>query len=98
MIYGYQSNLYQTIITFNAINELLAALAIFYIKRHLMKVIEAVHDYINGTDFDALVNKRVKKKLSPLERHMKKIRRDDSFLPKGEFKMTATASVKSTLQ
>ncbi|WP_265435550.1 hypothetical protein [Aeromonas media] len=67
-IWSYQSNLYQTIITFLiAINGLLAALAIFYIKTSSNeKAIEAVHDYINGTDFDALVNKRVKKKLSPI--------------------------------
>ncbi|MFQ1654457.1 MULTISPECIES: hypothetical protein [Aeromonas] len=67
-IWSYQSNLYQTIITFLiAINGLLAALAIFYIKTSSNeKAIEAVHKYINGIEFDALVNKRVKKKLSPI--------------------------------
>jgi hypothetical protein len=64
-VWSYQSSLYQTIITFLiAINGLLAALAIFYIKSSSNdKAIEIVHEFVEGKEFRDFVNKKVKQKL-----------------------------------
>ncbi|CAJ1815333.1 MULTISPECIES: phosphohydrolase [Aeromonas] len=64
-VWSYQSSLYQTIITFLiAINGLLAALAIFYIKSSSNdKAIEIVHEFVESKEFKEFVNKKVKQKL-----------------------------------